>query len=177
MMMTSKLAAGMTALCLFACGGGADPEARTAENQAPLTEASAAAATATTPGLPPLQYFGRWDGKTPYFGPTTRRATLLIFASPDEPRGHFRAYGVDSLSGRFTFQVDGLNSSLYTFKNEINRENQINETSATPQNPYANIIASQGPSLPPHIGPTGYPLASAIFNAAVGMEAAHQSAY
>ena len=178
-MKRNQIAAGMTALLFIACGGGTD--ATSGAGTATGRDALAASGpvltppVVTVPPLPAVQYFERWDGRTPFFNSLTRRATTLF---SDSPLGgtRFRAYGVDTLTGAFTFQVDGPNSLKLQFEHEIMRENQINVSSAAPANKYMDILASQGPVNPPHIGPNGVD-PSYLWNAATAMEKAYAAAF
>jgi hypothetical protein len=73
--------------------------------------------------LPPLQYFGRWDGKTP-FVPSFKDSTSIVtsFAPLNSDHSHWRVYGADPTTGVIYFQVDCLTSELGSMLGELGKE-------------------------------------------------------
>jgi hypothetical protein len=81
--------------------------------------------------LPPLQYFQKWDGRTP-FVPSYRMATNFVTqvtASPYEA-GHYRVYGIDATTAVIYFQVDVVSADLPTFLGEVGKEQGTQTVSA-----------------------------------------------
>lgn len=121
------------------------------------TGCSPAAEVPCTPPLPPLQYFAKWDYKTPFYKKSSQRATTIFMDEPGNSR-RWIAIGADTVTGEFVFQVDGAKGAEeFAFKTEIGREVIVHEETASPENKFQEVMNSQGPVSPPHIGPNGTP--------------------
>ena len=152
------------ALCAFglaaACGS---PEAAGLASRGHASADSVVAVVGSStwvdPYLPAVQYFSRWDGRTPFIPYSAIKPMVVLSQTPGTGQydvngywipARWLAFGVETSTGRVFFQVDGNQGYEFSrFNSEIQIEIGRYYTADPGGHQFDGVLGDIGTRLPP----------------------------